>query len=210
MKSHPMLFTGPMIRAILEGRKTMTRRVMKPQPDSHSFQGWWYPEKGHKKALHYANKTHLRHSLARDFAPIQPGDTIWCRETHFYCLGSDSTIYKADTDKRGESLQDNVGTMNPEKLRWKPSIHMPRWACRLKLEVVSVRVERVQDITDEDAIAEGVVKHYFAQDGVLANDEGMYRPVFKSLWNSINAARGFGWDNNPYVWVYEFKVKEGH
>jgi hypothetical protein len=87
------------------------------------------------------------------------------------------------------------------KCKWRPSIFMPRWASRITLEVVNVRVERLRDITEEDAKAEGVTPSIVGVD----LDNLKYRASFQTLWNSINAKRGFGWDLNPYVWVIEFK-----
>lgn len=99
------------------------------------------------------------------------------------------TLYRAD------NLQDY------EKLTWKPSIHMPRWASRITLEVTGVRVERVRDITEDDARAEGA-----NQDPIDGPEQGgSYKLGFWDIWDSINAKRGFGWEVNPWVWVYEFK-----
>lgn len=115
------------------------------------------------------------------------------RET--WCPSPDGPIYRA--------TEEDAGSLEPDDRNiWKPSIHMPRWASRLTLEVVAVRVERVQEIAEADAMAEGV-------------EYGLHLPghprqctarwQFMKLWDSINAARGFGWDSNPWAWVVEFK-----
>jgi hypothetical protein len=85
--------------------------------------------------------------------------------------------------------------------KWRPSIHMPRWASRITLEVTDVRVERVQEISEEDAKTEGVTPSIVGEWW----DHLKYRAGFQTLWNSINEKRGFGWDENPWVWVVEFK-----
>ena len=141
-----------------------------------------------------------------------PGDRLWVRETHhidYYPAGTLNAHgnpgvihYRADTDIISQSWDG----------QWRPSIYMPRWASRITLEVVSVRVERVQDITPSDCIAEGVE--------VIANEWGTpwykgpqgewksSREAFSAFWNSINAKRGFPWSSNPWVWVVEFRQVE--
>lgn len=187
-KERPILFSGEMVRAILGGHKTQTRRVVKPQPHAGArwgLQGW---EDGHGCAL--------RNPYG------QPGDLLWVRETWAY-NEAQGTIYAADGDT--PDPDDNDG---PERCRgrWRPSIHMPRWASRITLEVVSVRVERVQSITHEDALAEGIED---AEPGADLRIAGLpysfARTRFCLLWNSINAARGYSWEVNPWVWVVEFR-----
>jgi hypothetical protein len=93
--------------------------------------------------------------------------------------------------------------------KWRPSIFMPRWASRITLKITDVRVERLQDISEDSAMAEGAQKYGETPDGELLFDVGSYRYGFKLLWDSINAKRGYGWDANPYVWVIEFRRVEG-
>lgn len=129
----------------------------------------------------------------------KPGDLLWIREAwahgELYCdegpnCGLPSHIYY-------RQIEEENGTFGGVKhWSWRPSIHMPRWASRITLEVTSVRVERVKDITLTDVIHEGIAKN------ATPNPVG----AFKNLWNSINAKRGYSWDNNPWVWVVEFKV----
>ena len=123
-----------------------------------------------------------------------PGDRLWVRETFYsngMCKNTMSCHYRATYN----------GLFTPDTVPWKwtPSIFMPRWASRITLEITGVRVERVQDISEEDARAEGIPDEYRAGHRIY------YRPRFKTLWDSINAKRGFGWDSNPWVWVVEFK-----
>ena len=178
MKERPILFSGPMVRAILDGRKTMTRRVMKPQPEDYPYH--------HGLAVY---------RVAKKCTYGVPGDLLWVRETWASDVdGCPAGLsYRADhLDPRGD------GPANP--MRWRPSIFMPRWASRLTLRITSIRVERVQDITEADARAEGFkdVAGKYAR-----GDEA--RIWFAELWDDINAKRGFGWDANPWVWVVGFE-----
>ena len=174
MKEYPILFSGPMVRAILEGRKTMTRRVIRPLGD-HSYWSGNCP---------YG----------------QPGDRLWVQET-WWTNGENKSIESCAYRARDKSPDHMLGE------KWHPSIHMPRWASRLTLENISVRVERVQDISEEDARAEGVdpivdaLGNIYAQDGYSIG----YRLAFTDLWDSINAKRGYSCESNPSVWVVEFK-----
>lgn len=176
MNEHPILFSGPMVRAILKGRKTQTRRVIQPKPDHfHTFQpGIWLPQIGDKE---------IKCSYG------EPGDRLWVREAWL----QDGGIYLYRADFGLGVLADSWNGY------WKPSIHMPRTVCRLTLEIVRIRAERLQSIREDDAMAEGVD---FIPNAPAALD---HRTAFAGLWNSINEKRGFGWDTNPWVWVIEFK-----
>ncbi|HFH2975179.1 TPA: hypothetical protein ACGJSI_002122 [Pseudomonas aeruginosa] len=209
MKERPILFTGPMVRAILEGRKTVTRRVVKPQPD---FLGSMVdpntPFKTLDAGLH-----------ARITCPYgEPGDRLWVRETWHVGKPHDKTA-PADilapllAEGRGITVLytaggwQSVGPAGREEPiypddqplpdwagKGRPSIHMPRWACRILLEITAVRVERLHDLSDPGALAEGV-SHSEMHSGDSLVD------VFARLWKSI----GGDWDANPWVWVVEFK-----
>jgi len=140
IKDKPIIFSSPMVRAIPEGRKTMTRRVMKPQPDEryHSpakvnDDGWW--------AFHKPNQGTPPFGIKE---PYQVGQKLWVRETWQYSTESGPCIYQADEPVLPQSW-----------MTWNPSIFMPRWASRITLEVTNIRAERLQEITEEDAIAEG-------------------------------------------------------
>lgn len=172
MKERPILFSGGMVRAILDGRKTQTRRVIKPQPSKPvgpNHDGLW---------------SDTCDPVTRYFGcPYgQPGDRLYVRETWRINL-SGNIWYRAD----GKSVADGL---------WKPSIHMPRILSRITLEIESVRVERVQEITPDDCRAEGIGDEF--------NDIGA-RYCFGQLWNEINEPRGFGWEVNPWVWAITFR-----
>lgn len=207
----PILFSGPMVRAILEGRKTQTRRVIQPQSNLTSCQfddmGWELVEDERKNYSAYfklpeaswvATDEPTWRRIKSQYG--EPGDSLWVRETFAYCSG-DVYAYRADFHDAGSesTATVNMETGETAPLKWRPSIHMPRAASRITLEIISVQVERLQDIGQEDACAEGVGWWKFS------GKEKDYLPEFRSLWDSINASRGFGWDVNPWVWVIEFK-----
>lgn len=187
MTERPILFSGPMVRAILNGTKTVTRRVVKPQ--RHPFGRMLTADEVAGEAIG---------GTCAVLCPYgQPGDRLWVRET-FAVYGDEKMAaihYRADRPH-------DVGRKGTG---YKPSIHMPRWACRILLEITAVRVERLQDISEEQAIAEGVhrdLRMWFA------TDEGgpaftWPQHAFEHLWRKINGAEC--WDANPWVWVVEFK-----
>lgn len=221
MKERPILFTGPMVRAILEGRKTVTRRVVKPQPD---FLGSMVdpntPFKTLDAGLH-----------ARITCPYgEPGDRLWVRETwtDVNMCGAPALAYRADEDIRDlmeePGFLDDRGAFNYDdprvkpypfacwyaeldQARWRPSIHMPRWASRILLEVTAVRVERLQDISEEQAQAEGVKGEQCDHARQACADIGCWgdtaKGAFGFLWESLNGEGS--WAANPWVWVVEFK-----
>lgn len=189
-KERPILFSGPMVRANLEGRKTQTRRVLKGAPMRLWAASGWEIEDGD---CMWCDAYGDYHSLTQICPYGRIGDRLWVRETwahRRWMIGDASpnptTIYRADSD-------DLNGCD-----RWRPSVHMPRWASRITLEVVSVRVERLHGISEEDAVAEGVEML------PVGRDIGKQAALsFAVLWQSIN---GLGsWDDNPWVWVVEFK-----
>ncbi len=187
----PILFSGEMVRAILDGRKTQTRRVVKPQPSAGVRRSVFVPsglEDGHGREL--------RCPYGR------PGDTLWVRETwasHKYMDDTKPSEFTVGAQMLPVWYRaDNV--QSDERGKWRPSIFMPRWASRITLRLVDVRVETLQQIEPEDCKAEGV---YNA--GSLASNT-MYREAFAAIWDSINANRGHAWDSNPWVWVVEFEV----
>lgn len=225
MKEHPILFSGEMVRAILDGRKTQTRRVAKFAHGAFWDHGGWKPEvwvNGINWKTIDGNNEHLM-PVRCPYGFI--GDRLWVREK--FRLGQGRKILYFDSDSRWAEGQG-----------WKPSIHMPRAASRITLEIVSVRVERVQDISEEDARAEGVAPLFYPDD-VKRRPELYQEPMpffnylwhgnheaprtlvdswehqfssyasardsYSSLWHLINAKRGYGWNKNPWVWVIEFK-----
>ncbi len=216
MKERPIIFNGEMVRAILDRRKTQTRRVIKQVTEPWAMNPPLC-------AVRYGNEWTLSKCIHTDDIPAlfvncpygQPGDKLWVRETFQYthemnqCSSEDSyAIYRA-TDPDWETM---------EGWKWKPSIHMPRWASRITLEVTGVRVERVQDISKADAVLEGVrpapdldpvrLREYHTIMNSFGKSLGHYRYAFYLLWDSINAKRGYGWDENPWVWVIEFNRLE--
>lgn len=200
IKEKPILFSAPMVRAILEGEKTQTRRIMKQQPipDSMWGGGFRVVSKAITVALETFNR--LRGAMIDSYptpCPYgKPGDRLWVRETFCwsgYAIDPDEVLYRADEEYTPEDRGD---------LPWKPSIHMPRWASRILLEIVSVRVERLQDISEQDAKAEGCDNS--KTEAAIAT--GWYekpRSTFHRLWEQINGADS--WNDNPWVWVVEFK-----
>lgn len=219
MKDKPILFSGEMVKAILDGRKTQTRRVMQPQPPLH-----W-------KRMDM--ETMIGKGWRREYAV---GWRLWVRESAYIALPnfSDGGNVKDDQGRlrtvgwAANMSVDTVRAATDYGVKKTPSIHMPRWASRITLEVTAVRVERVQDITEQDAIAEGIANNCegnwqtcpgcYRLDRCLAEGEYLHygrdkddfpaanaRESFQSLWDKINARRGYSWESNPYVWVVEFK-----
>lgn len=194
-KIRPILFSTPMVQAILEGRKTMTRRICKHKLDDRGARLTDQLEDWHGNKIKQ---------------PIEVGDIVWVRETFAEFSGIEpqvSYVYKADKlfdTPAKEHLCDN---------KWKPSLFMPKQACRIWLEVTNVRLERLQDISEEDAIAEGVervplepfVLRYRDYTG-LEDYWDNAKSSFHTLWIAINGATS--WQENPWVWVYEFKQVE--
>lgn len=196
MKERPILFSAPMVRALLAGTKTQTRRVYKTKNGGV----WPYP-----------NDIPGMRQAARACAYGQPGDRLWVRETFVQGWDHDpvtdrikrydsdgkqipiKTWYRADGADIGWCDADGWEANTP----WKPSIHMPRAASRITLEITSVRVERLQDISVADCIAEGIAR------GGPENPDGIEKREYRELWESINGPSS--WIANPWVWVIEFK-----
>lgn len=191
VKERPILFSAPMVRALLNGTKSQTRRIVKPQPYFISPENT--PRITKAPGLH-------------PYIPCpygQPGDRLWVRETWQGPL-LDSEEHEAQCRDDGPEAfkkpgfcayraTDTLDAIDAEgnDLGWRPSIHMPRWASRILLEVTSVRVERLQDISEADAEAEGPPKHF-----------NSWRDNFCALWQKINGDGS--WDANPWVWAIEF------
>ena len=220
MNERPILFSGPMVRAILAGRKTMTRRVVKPQPPD------WCRDAGISALTppcHWEFRgNYQEHGPASKFIRCQflpvSETRLWVRESFSaWFQGIHWYAYKGIRD---DVAADNVfyrATHNypDDDQKWVPSIHMPRWASRITLDVTAVRVERLQQITQEDAIAEGLIKLPATGRAVLTEGAQYFgncwsspRAGFRELWNGINGKCGFPWDVNPWVWVVKFKRGE--
>ncbi len=227
MKERPILFSASMVRAILDGSKTQTRRVVKSVLtliEAKSSADWatalagndCYATEPTKEEIDQKAKNlhgRLFPFATKELGLIafqcpygQPGDQLWVREN--WQVGDiwDGTkpslltprhdiLYPADGSYRSGKALAGMGKV-------RPSIFMPRWACRIQLEIVSVRVERLRDITEQDALAEGVV-----QEQVTPTVKRTAYSEFKNLWCSISG--GDSWDVNPWIWVVEFKRVEG-
>lgn len=221
MKERPILFSAPMVRAILEDRKTVTRRVAKPVK---------HPDLGNIYAPGaLVLEREPQHVIDRACPYGQPGDRLWVRETHAQVFEVDIPegrpvgpvgtagspgrpdwncryVYRADGEMPNVQWH-HVGDSQP--VRWTPSIHMPRAASRILLEISAVRVERLRDISGDQARAEGIYSNP-AMNGMYTADGDLHTskydgPVeaFATLWESINGAES--WAANPWVWVVEFK-----
>lgn len=200
MKERPILFSAPMVRALLDGSKTQTRRPYKVR---------YHPDTGCEMAASELVRE-PQHVIDRCCPYGRPGEQLWVRETHRPIFGQTCGLiavdYKADPQEKWERMRDHAG-----KPKWTPSIHMKREYSRILLEIVAVRVERLNECSAADAVAEGIrrvgpgferwhpdpadVAHTGStQDAVLA---------YRGLWESINGAGA--WAANPWVWVIEFK-----
>lgn len=186
----PILFNTDMVRAILDGRKTVTRRVIKPQPIYNIHDGFNW------KGYAYGNSLPPSvEGAAYNFqcaAPYQPGDILYVRET--WCLRYDGEKYFYKADKN--TPREEKRLIDYDHVSWHPSIHMPKEAARIWLKVTDVRVERLQDITEEQAEKEG------------CNDYTSTALGLCYLWDSTLKKSDFdrySWDTNPWVWVIEFE-----
>lgn len=231
MKERPILFNAPMVRALLDGSKTQTRRVCKQQPYSNGYK-WdgndilchndYLPPSAMLmdaggKALYTTSNLEGWES---ECPYGQPGDRLWVREAfgevydwcdHPEMPGAPTERWHIEYKYRADGEVDR-SDLDGAFTGWKPSIHMPRAASRILLEIVSVRVEQLQDISDEDCLAEGVRAIRHEGDGTYYHYEHTYADpgnwcnadvAYQHLWESIKGAGS--WDANPWVWVVEFK-----
>ena len=201
-KTKPILFSTPMVIAILDGRKTQTRRVIKDKDITN-----WFDIDADGKAIAYIDQATGDSYPPTHKARNKPGDILWVRETW-------------SKDENGEYVyRTNYGTTEDDSFpssmfKWRPSIHMPREAARIFLRVTNVRVERVQEITEDEVFAEGLSPW----DDRCADEN--WRPTFNDpdiggspqmiqgfsiLWDELYKKRGYSWESNPWVWVYEFE-----
>ena len=217
MKERGILFSAPMVRAILENRKTQTRRVAKHRHFKESF---------HAHGLDVGVRAAIDELPSLPSPYGQPGDMLWVRETWARASGShwkDLPHTKCPDDPRGwETVYYRASYDRATPLTWRPSIFMPKWASRIWLEVTGVRVERLQDISEEDAMAEGI-RHFpdiqdmnpygkgarwSWRDSPVNTDHclGSARTAYGNLWEHINGAGS--WEYNPWVWKIEFRRAE--
>jgi hypothetical protein len=197
VRERPIIFSAESVRAILEGRKTQTRRLCKPQPAPAGPNGGPIREVVKSLLSSRGDLFDVRYDLDNPGtlrSEHAPGDRLWVRETWGPCAGG--VVYNAD------DVGSNV--VCPDGGRWKPTIYMPRWASRIDLEITDVRVQRLQDITDEDAIAEGVRcwECNGPVDGTSENGCGCFH--FAQAWDAINGKRAT-WSSNPWVWALTFR-----
>lgn len=220
----PILFSGPMVRAIRAGRKTQTRRVI------NRLRGWgpiteFGPSDTRGYDWRFRDARRLWNEITddrlRQSSPYgQPGDRLWVKETFYVddidwigqrlprdgsAIDHAALYYRADGECCEQMPECSCGEVG--KPTWRPSIHMPRWASRITLDVVTVRVERLQEISEADVLAEG-----FDDDGADETEQRtaysyqMSVPRYRlaRTWDRLNAKRGFGWDANPWLWVVEW------
>lgn len=212
----PILFNTEIVRAILDGRKTVTRRLIKPQPKarlSYLFAGygcgkWSYPSKGAVEIwgadYQFPDDLTEKEKGMLWTPPCHTDDILYVRET--WCLRYDGEKYFYKADKNTPREENRL--IDYDHVSWKPSIHMPKEAARIFLKVTNVRVERLQEIDDEQAKAEGANWKNGKNVGV---EEKMRRSAierFAEIWNSTIKKADldrYGWDANPWVWVLEFE-----
>lgn len=214
MVDRPILFSGPMVLALLDGQKTQTRRVMKPQP-LFNAEGEGFPlSDGHTTTVDWKGMATSHDGLLRRSPYGSPGDRLWVRETVACgaCAPTKPSHWSPAFWRREQGSPANpnglwyaADSLAPERTitergKWTPAIHMPRWASRILLEIVEVRVERLNDCSEADALAEG------AQHPSLVPIVGAgwsSRDMYARLWEHINGKGS--WSANPWVWVVEFK-----
>ena len=209
MKDYPILFSAPMVRAIMEGRKTQTRRGLKKQPniDQNTGDYLFTFSNGAQEVSPIEEWAEMQIHSKCPYGQI--GDRLWVRETWARQLDG-KFIYRADCQDFEKADYTATGA-------WKPSIHMPRAAARITLEITYIRLERLQDISESDAVAEGVeswveerwksapthYKIYYREPGDDSTYSSTAKCSFETLWQSINGPES--WEENPFVWVIEFK-----
>ena len=214
MKTRGLNLLDWQVRAVLDGRKTRHTVPVNPQPDfdetkyEHSF---WMPDYDVPSDWIFMHRRANGIIYPLDGSAIEcpfgvVGDRLWVRETYTTAEriwdGDSCRSFMVPGIVRGGSFFRYRADGEIDDARWRPSIHMPRWASRITLEITKVKVERVNDITRDDAIAEGCC--------AFEDNAGWYGPevALAALWDSIYAKRGFGWDSNPWVWVIEFRRVE--
>lgn len=229
----PILFNTEMVQAILEGRKTTTRRIIKrtPSNDDPCGYGFWKSYEERDKRWYVKDYTHsccwytLEEYISK-WSKYHVGDILYVRETWALCHALDKVAFnKLNSDWREQQIKENLiwykadGEQTPtsrtigERLvdrgRWRPSIHMPKEAARIFLKVTDVRIERLQDVTEDQAKLEGAyMPCYKCDTGELSSDSVS---LFKVIWNSTlkkDQSEMYSWDANPWVWVIKFEKIE--
>jgi hypothetical protein len=192
MREIPIIMGAESVRAILEGRKTQTRRVVTGSD---------------RKMLTVCTPN----VIVRDLPKYYIGDRLWVRETWalvpttaYRC--SDGIIQTIDPNNNDDAYVYKENFDRAERLQWKSPMFMPRFASRITLEVTDIRIERLQDISEEDALAEGMYGKYEGPNYKYGSKREGVLSQYRRLWDSHNAKRGYSWKQNPWVWVVEFKV----
>lgn len=238
-REHPIMFSAPLVRAILEDRKMQTRRVIKPQPEHkqvHDYKGervyegesrmWCWNHATFENLWDFPNNEDRR-ELAT-FCPYGvPGDRLWVRET--WGVNTPRLIAPCVNYRAGGQLP-LIGHVSPDtwsitgnrhevndadllaiKDGWRPSIFMPRWASRITLEITEVRVQKLNELSETDALAEGIPdlrvspEYYSAPIPSSPKYKSIHVNEYARLWDSINAKRGYPWSSNPFVWAISFR-----
>ena len=226
MHEKPILFSTEMVNAILQGKKTQTRRIINPQPFIGRNENGTYDFE-YKKGEKYISGQNVDWISINDpflglgsYCPFgYPGDELWVKETFKpVSHGEWGWIIKYKQDNSTQEIERLFPHENDDKeiswgekiaeefhlketINWRPSIFMPRNASRIQLKIIDIRIEHLQWITDEDALFEGCL----TDQNIFT--EGELKESFHQLWDSINIDRGYGWDKNPWVWVIDFEVK---
>lgn len=204
-KEHSIPFTDAMMHEVLAGTKTQTRRINKNQPAPHAE---FYELDMLGNAI-FTDGTVWRSKYG------VPGDTLWVRETHaivpttaFRC--SEGVVMTINPNDPAYCAVYRTGWVHSQPGKWRPPMFTFRWASRILLEVVDVRVERVQQISEADAIAEGLPPRGTEVGTIYGAGYTSARDAYCRLWNDINEARGFGWGKNPFCWVVTFASLAPH
>lgn len=224
MKIHPTLFSTPMVQAIYEGRKTITRRTKGLEEINNNSSDWQFEwaDFSLKKPWRFTQKSSLNEVSLKERSFYQAeakcpygqiGDILWVRETFCLTQPNNPEIYYFGYKTGGYSYEpasEKYSWSSPDE--WKPSIHMPKEACRIFLKITDIKVERIQEISEEDAKAEGVEPEFdayhqftFYKTYTLPKHNGYHtaKLSFESLWKSINGPDS--WNSNPWVWVISFE-----
>lgn len=212
MTDLPIIFSGPMVRALLDGRKTMTRRILKPQPEIFLIDGKPAPV----TILHVDGDPRPRVAIGRVLTAqtvrFAVGDRLWVRESFFLA----DAYLEAKKFTGGSYKADELNPHGLKLTGWRPSIYMPRWASRLTLVVAATKIERLQEIGKDDALAEGVQHRwlksascaprslYYVADSECEHSGPSAQAAFEMLWCSLHGAGA--WDDDPWVAALTFTV----
>lgn len=210
MREHPIIFSGTMMHAILVGKKTMTRRVIGLYTMEERDASAYRPLEG-DWSFYSSTKPGIA-TIHRKCPYGRVGDRLWVRESFALLKVApdifDTPIKTITQTVEGGRVEIRYAATSRTEEKWRPSIHMPRWASRIILEITDIRVERLQEMSQADCAREGIGGVSFddvVKNGCPAQWGNIIKKQFQEFWDSINAKRGFGWSVNPLVWVIEFK-----